>query len=148
MYSIDVLLGFKDLDEELRLNRTAVRIYFHLVKKREPMGVRDIARELKLSPSTVYYNLKRLEELGLIRKEGAGYTVRKFLKPDEIVVVKGLFIHRLTICSFFFLGTTLGFITVSIMNGFDIDRILAIITSLTAFILLFLEGLKQTKKYA
>ena len=138
---------FEDLDSEVKLSRTAARIYFYLVKRKEPIGVRDIARELKLPPSTVYYNLKRLEELGLIQREGTGYSVKKILKPDEIVIIKGFFIHRLIVYSFFFLGTALGFITVSVIKGFNIDRALAIIISLTAFILLFLEGLKQTKKY-
>ena len=135
------------MDEEIRLSRTAARVYFYLVRRKEPAGVRDIARELKIPPSTVYYNLKRLEELGLIQKEGVSYTVKKVLKPDEIIIVKGLFIHRLAMYSFFFLGTALGFIAVSIMNGPDIDRTLAIIVSLTAFILLFIEGLRQTKRY-
>jgi DNA-binding transcriptional ArsR family regulator len=136
------------LSNEIRLNRTAAKIYLYLVKRRESVGVRDIARELKLPPSTVYYNLKKLEELGLVQRDGDGYSVKKLLKPDEIVIIRGVFIHRLTIYSFFFLGMTLGFITTSVLYGVDIDKILAMISSITAFVILFLEGSKQTRKYS
>jgi len=136
------------LSNEISLNRTAAKIYLYLVKRRESVGVRDIARELKLPPSTVYYNLKKLEELGLVQRDGDGYSVKKLLKPDEIVIIRGVFIHRLTIYSFFFLGMTLGFITTSILYGVDIDKILAMISSITAFVILFLEGSKQTRKYS
>jgi len=136
------------LSNEISLNRTAAKIYLYLVKRRESVGVRDIARELKLPPSTVYYNLKKLEELGLVQRDGDGYSVKKLLKPDEIVIIRGVFIHRLTIYSFFFFGMTLGFITTSILYGVDIDKILAMISSITAFVILFLEGSKQTRKYS
>lgn len=136
------------MSNEISLNRTAAKIYLYLVKRRESVGVRDIARELKLPPSTVYYNLKKLEELGLVQRDGDGYSVKKLLKPDEIVIIRGVFIHRLTIYSFFFLGMTLGFITTSILYGVDIDKILAMISSITAFVILFLEGSKQTRKYS
>jgi DNA-binding transcriptional ArsR family regulator len=135
------------LDNEIRLNRTAAKIYLYLVKRRESVGVRDIARELKLPPSTVYYNLKKLEELGLVQRDGDGYSVKKLLKPDEIIIIKGVFIHRLTMYSFFFLGTALGFIVISILHGANIDRVLATVSSLIAFTILFLEGLKQVKQY-
>ena len=138
----------ESLNKKVKLSRTTAKVYFFLVKKQEARGVREIARALGLPPSTVYYSLKKLEELGLVERARGGYRVKNIVKPDDIVIVKGLFIHRLTIYSFFFLGVAIGFITISALNGLNIDRALTIAISLTAFALFFTEGLKYTKKYS
>ncbi len=46
------------------------------------MSVRDIARDLNLPPSTVHYNLKRLEELGYISRGSEGFIIRNPIKLE------------------------------------------------------------------
>lgn len=132
---------------EIKLTRTAVRIYLYLIKRGESLGVREIARALSLSPSTVHYHLKRLEELDLITKEGDGYKIKKIVSLDELIVLGKHLIPRLSIYSFFFLGVLLGLTIIATTKGLNIDRALAIAISLTAFLILFTEGLKTAKRY-
>jgi len=141
---------FEYLSEEVKLSRTAAKIYLHILRKGETVGVREIARELKLPPSTVHYNLKKLEELGLIEREGNGYKVKNVVSPDELIPIGGRFVPKLVIYSFFFLGVFLGFVILSIADGIniDIDRFSATLVSLAAFVILFLEGLRDAKKYS
>lgn len=132
---------------EIKLTRTAVRIYLYLIKRGESLGVREIARALSLSPSTVHYHLKRLEELDLITKEGDGYKIKKIVSLDELIVLGKHLIPRLSIYSFFFLGVLLGLTIIATTKGLNIDRALAIAISFTAFLILFTEGLKTAKRY-
>lgn len=124
-----------------------MKIYMHLVKSEKALGVREIARILKLPPSTVHYHLKRLEELGLVQKEGGDYKVKEVVKPEEFVVIGKMFIPRLTVYSLFFLGICIGLTIIMVINGINIDRILTLLTSTIAFILLFIEGLNHMRKY-
>ena len=69
-------------------------IYWTLLKSPEPMGIRELQRQLNLSsPSLVSYHIKKLEELHLIDKTqiGAYFVIRK----DNILELKDLIIFRL-----------------------------------------------------
>lgn len=139
---------FKYLSEEIKLSRTAAKIYLHLLRKNEVIGVREIARETGLPPSTVHYNLRKLEELGLIEREGNGYKIKKVVSPDELIPIGGIFVPKLIVYSFFFLGTFVGFVIQLMADGINIDRLTATLVSLAAFAILFLEGLRDAKKYS
>lgn len=138
---------FSSLDERVKLTRTAMKIYMYLVKCGRVVGVREIARSLGLPPSTVYYHLKRLEELELIQRNGDGYKIKEIVNPEEFVILGKMFIPRLIVYSFFFLGISMGLIIVMVINGIDVDKALALTISSLAFLLLFIEGLNYVKKY-
>lgn len=135
------------MNKRIKLTRTAMKIYMHIVRSGKSLGVREIARSLYLPPSTVYYHLKRLEELGLIQRNGDGYKVKEVVNPDEFVIVGRILIHRLIIYSFFFLGMGIGLAIMTTINGINIDKALALFTSFTAFLILFVEGLDYMKRY-
>ncbi len=60
------------------LQGKTLRVYKYLLKHREPVGVRQVQRELGFSsPSLAAYHLERLVEMGLASKEGTGYVVEK-----------------------------------------------------------------------
>lgn len=69
-------------------------IYWTLLKSQEPLGIRELQRQLNLSsPSLVSYHIKKLEDLDLIDKTqiGAYFVVRK----ANILELRDLIIFRL-----------------------------------------------------
>lgn len=65
------------LEAELR-GRT-LEVYWALLSRREPVGVREIQRALRLSsPSVAFHHLEKLLELGVVEKDSYGrYVVAK-----------------------------------------------------------------------
>jgi DNA-binding Lrp family transcriptional regulator len=101
-----------------RLTDTQVKIYLYILTHSGDVSVRDIARDLDLSPSTVHYNLKRLEELGYIEKP------------------------RLLIYGLFFTGVFMGTLIYTVLTELTADRLLTLLVSLIAATLFYLEAFK------
>lgn len=83
--------GFKDLNT---LQGKTLVIYWTILKASEPIGVRELQRQLNLSsPSLVSYHIKKLEELQLIDKNqiGAYFVIRK----ANILELRDLIIFRM-----------------------------------------------------
>jgi predicted transcriptional regulator len=58
---------------ETAIKGTTLDVYFYLLRKKEPAGVREIQRSLGLSsPSVSSYHLDKLENLEVIRKNRFG----------------------------------------------------------------------------
>lgn len=124
-----------------------LRIYIRLLESSRPLGVRELARELGISVSTVHYSLKRLEELGLVQRLGDGYTVKKVVNLEGFLVIGRKLVPWLVIYSAFFLGALISETLYCIVNGLNADRLLAVVLSLTAFLVLFAEGVRARKRY-
>lgn len=129
------------------LSKTALKIYVYLLESKDPKGVRDIARALDMPVSSVYYHLKRLEDLGIIGKKGEGYVIVKIIQLEGYVFLGRKLIPRLLIYSLFFLGVGLSQ-TYAIITGRSVtsDKLLLLILSVVAFILFFFEGLNMRSK--
>lgn len=129
------------------LSKTALKIYVYLLESKDPKGVRDIARALDMPVSSVYYHLKRLEDLGIIGKKGDGYVTVKIIQLEGYVFLGRKLIPRLLIYSLFFLGVSLSQ-TYAIITGRSVtsDKLLLLILSVVAFILFFFEGLNMRSK--
>ncbi|MEO3993042.1 MAG: winged helix-turn-helix domain-containing protein [Desulfurococcaceae archaeon TW002] len=129
------------------LSRTALKIYVYLLESKDPKGVRDIARALDIPVSSVYYHLKKLEDLGVIGKRGDGYTVTKIIPLEGYVFLGGRLTPRLLIYSLFFFGISLSQAYVIIVSrSVTSDKLLLLILSIVAFTLFFLEGLNMRSK--
>ncbi len=64
-----------DQKESQRLSATTLKIYIYLLEQSRPQGPREITRALNLSsPSIAHYHLRKLEELGLVKKAPDGYV--------------------------------------------------------------------------
>jgi len=129
------------------LSRNALRVYVRLVESDRPLGVRELARDLDLPVSTVYYSLKRLEELDLVRRSGDGYVIKKLVNPEGFLIIRRRLIPRLLVYSAFFVGVTIGELALVVVAGLNPDRLVAVITSLIASLILLSEGLISRKKY-
>ena len=138
-----------NVDQELDGN--TLRIYVALANADKPLGPREITRIVHLSsPSVAYRNLQKLEELGLIEKDGFGeYTVRHRQSVKGHFWVGSRLFPRPIFYAFFFIGilsVEAIIATMRIMNGepFPYDFILLIIVTATATVLFLLEGILPT----
>ena len=61
------------------LQGITLSVYLYVVKKHAPVGARDAMKGASLSsPSVAYRHLEKLEDLGLLEKNGFGeYTVKR-----------------------------------------------------------------------
>lgn len=126
------------------LSRTTIRIYVYLLESKDPKGVREIARELNIPVSSVYYHLRRLEDLGVITRREGGYVVSKIIPLEGYVYIGRMLTPRLILYSLFFLGATASQIyNITMSSMITSDSILALILGLTAFVLFFFEGMSM-----
>jgi len=76
----------------LELAGTTYRVYRHMLRRRKPLGVSVIQKELGLSsPSVAQYHIRKLLQLGLIKEEQGGYIV------DKVVLENIIRIRRISI---------------------------------------------------
>lgn len=79
------------------LSGTALRLYLTLLVDGHSLGVRELQRRLGLkSPSTVRHHLDKLESLGLVVYNGAGYRA---VPPKQgilasYVIIRGRFVPK------------------------------------------------------
>ena len=79
------------------LRGTTLEVYRFLLKSNKPVGTRELQRALGLSsPSVATYHLAKLEDAGLLKREGGGFTVSKFFLENSVKV------NRFLIPRFFF----------------------------------------------
>ncbi|MEW6605569.1 MAG: hypothetical protein AB1351_12905, partial [Thermoproteota archaeon] len=70
----------KKLPIEDHLKGKTLQIYMYMVKRKEPVGVREVQRDLGFSsPSVANYHIDKLVELALISQDDYGryYVVQK-----------------------------------------------------------------------
>jgi hypothetical protein len=87
---------------QCELKGTALKVYVLLVNENRPIGPRELTRLANLSsPSEAYRQLQRLEELGLIKKNGYGeHTVRQKQKVKSYLLVGGKLFPRIIFTRF------------------------------------------------
>lgn len=84
-------------------------VYLYILTSREPVGVRDVWRGVKLSsPSLAQYHIKNLLEMGLISQtEDGRYVAEEKAHIDVLrsfLMLRGRLISRMTIYGAFILG--------------------------------------------
>jgi hypothetical protein len=139
------------VNDDQELDGNTLRIYVALANADKPLGPREVTRIVHLSsPSVAYRNLQKLEELGLIEKDGFGeYTVKQRQRVKGHFWVGSRLFPRPLFYAFFFIGVLSieAFIaTMRIINCEQIpyDFILLIIVTTTSTILFLLEGILST----
>jgi DNA-binding Lrp family transcriptional regulator len=79
------------------LRGLTLKIYKFILKNNSPLGIREIQRALNLSsPTLALYHVNKLEEAGLIKKQGAGYVA------DRIVLENCIRLKRTLVPRFVF----------------------------------------------
>ncbi len=88
------------------LKGTTYRVYRHMLRQREPVGISDIQKALRLSsPSVAEYHVGKLLKMGLVREEQGGYVVDK-VAFENVIRIRRISIPVQTAYVLFF-GTTL-----------------------------------------
>ena len=73
------------------LRGTTLEVYRFLLKSSKPVGVRELQRALNLSSSSVAtYHLSKLEDAGLLKRQGGGFSVDKFLLENSVKISRFL----------------------------------------------------------
>ncbi len=62
---------------------TRIKI-IELLKSKGPIGVKDIAKELNITPAAVSQHLKLLRQAGLVKNERKGYWIPYFLNEKAM----------------------------------------------------------------
>ncbi|MEM0364189.1 MAG: hypothetical protein QW450_02245 [Candidatus Nitrosocaldus sp.] len=129
------------------LKGKTLQVYLYLLKRDEPVGVREIQRDLNFSsPSVASYHLDKLMSINLVAKDGYGrYYIAKKAEIsilESFVSILGYTIPRLTFFAIFF--TTL-LITYLIVNYSSLN-IHALIFAIIASIAFWFETIRLWRR--
>lgn len=97
----------RKLSVEEQLKGKTLQVYMYMIKKKDPVGVREVQRDLAFSsPSVANYHIEKLVELALISQDEYGryYVVQKVQVGvlQAFVNIGGLAVPRLSFFAAFF----------------------------------------------
>jgi len=127
---------------------TLLRIYLWCVEQNRPVGPREVMRAFSMSsPSTAYYYLNRLVQLGLLERRAGEYIVIRKVNIEGFLWVGRKLIPRLLIYSAFFAGMAVVFaialITDLLKGGLGLSiHAPPLVVSLIATLIMGYEGLR------
>ena len=130
---------------------TLIKIYLWCVEQRRPVGPREVMRVFGMgSPSTAYYYLNRLVQLGLLERRAGEYVVVRRINIEGFFWVGNKLVPKLLVYSTFFIGLSISYLIAVIRNIiFNQDFITLIppllISTLASGIMLY-EGFKALSK--
>ena len=123
-------IGFTEKNDQVNyesaIKGTTLEIYFYLLRKKEPAGVREVQRSLGLSsPSVSSYHLDKLENLEVIQKNRFGnYEISKKIDIgalNQFVIIRNFtlprFLFYAVFVSIMFTGYLLFFLTFPLSTG-------------------------------
>ena len=129
-------------------------VYSFVVSKGEPVGPREVMREVGLSsPSVAYWHLQKLENQGLLKKNKNGeyFVMEKTGISGHIWIGKNL-VPRLIFYSLFFLAIIIFEVVILFIQLFSDELVFSLplvyllITNVIAFVLFLAEGLLIKRK--
>ncbi len=114
------------------LRGNTLRVYWHMLSKNEPVGVREVQRELGMSsPSVASHHLSRLVDMGLVTKRPDNtYELQRVVKVGilrDFIAYRGVLLPRYVFVAVFFTVYTITFIALALMVPVGLfDRVAAI----------------------
>lgn len=111
----------KKLPIEDHLKGKTLQVYMYMVKRKDPVGVREVQRDLGFSsPSVANYHIDKLAELALVSQDEYGryYVVQKVQVGvlQAFVNIGGLAVPRLSFFAAFFTTMLLAYIVLDLEN--------------------------------
>lgn len=108
---------------EDQLKGKTLQVYMYMIKRKEPVGVREVQRDLAFSsPSVANYHIEKLTQLALVSQDEYGryYVIQKVQVGvlQAFVNVGGLTVPRLAFFAAFF--TTM-FVAYLVLNFAHLD---------------------------
>src|SRR5438105_4436970 len=129
---------------EHKLQGRTLQVYLYLIRKNQPVGIRELQRDLGLSsPSVAEYQIEKLIELGIARKDTHGQArivkkVKVKALDNYLEIGPRLMLPRIALYAFIFTAVTCTYVVTSwnSLNSF------ALILSLAATGIFWFETLK------
>jgi predicted DNA-binding transcriptional regulator len=111
----------KKLSIEDQLKGKTLQVYMYMVKRKEPVGVREVQRDLGFSsPSVANYHIDKLVELTLVSQDEYGryYVMQKVQVGvlQAFVNIGGLAVPRLSFFAAFFTTMLLAYVVLNLEN--------------------------------
>ena len=122
---------------EDQLKGKTLQVYMYMIKRKEPVGVREVQRDLAFSsPSVANYHIEKLVQLLLVSQDEYGryYVVQKVQVGvlQAFVNIGGLTVPRLSFFAAFF-TTMLGAYLALNFNDLDVFAVGFAVAGATAF---------------
>lgn len=106
---------------EDQLKGKTLQVYMYMIKKKEPVGVREVQRDLGFSsPSVGNYHIEKLVELALVSQDEYGryYVVQKVHVGvlQAFVNIGGLTVPRMSFFAAFFTTMLIAYVVLNLEN--------------------------------
>jgi predicted DNA-binding transcriptional regulator len=111
----------RKLSVEEQLKGKTLQVYMYMIKKKDPVGVREVQRDLSFSsPSVANYHIEKLVELALISQDEYGryYVVQKVQVGvlQAFVNIGGLAVPRLAFFAAFFTTMLIVYLVINLAD--------------------------------
>ncbi|HEX2614283.1 MAG TPA: hypothetical protein VHL10_02225 [Nitrososphaera sp.] len=111
----------KKLPIEDQLKGKTLQVYTYMIKKKEPVGVREVQRDLAFSsPSVANYHIEKLVEMALVSQDEYGryFVVQKVQVGvlQAFVNIGGLAVPRLSFFAAFFTTLLIAYVVLNFSN--------------------------------
>jgi len=121
---------------------------YNYLQGRSPAKLEDVAKALDVRKSTAHYHLRKLEELGFVKSEGAGsrttvYAVRNAIPLEALRLYRAVMRKEIPkyviLCAFFL---SLFFMLLFARMPLDLGGVVAYLATISAFVF-FLNELRK-----
>ncbi|MGD6809626.1 MAG: hypothetical protein ACQCN3_08010 [Candidatus Bathyarchaeia archaeon] len=138
------------------LEGITLKVYLYVVKKKAPVGTREVTRGLNLSsPSVAYRHLEKLETLDLLQKnQYSEYTVKQRVNLPGYMWVGRHLVPKMLMYSTIFASILIVELVVLALHftvetyEFKVFFALLILITCLALVVFAAEGLRQRKRKA
>ncbi len=123
---------------ERELKGKTLQVYIYMLKKKEPVGVREIQRDLNFSsPSVANYHIEKLVGLNLVSQDEYGryYLVQKaqISVLESFVNVGGRTVPRMSFFAAFFTTLLIAYVVLNLHSSINIHAVGFAIAAAAAF---------------
>ncbi len=123
---------------ERELKGKTLQVYIYMLKKKEPVGVREIQRDLNFSsPSVANYHIEKLVGLNLVSQDEYGryYLAQKaqISVLESFVNVGGRTVPRMSFFAAFFTTLLIAYVVLNLHSSINIHAVGFAIAAAAAF---------------
>ncbi len=133
-------------DVKSKLKGTTLRVYWHLLRSGKPTTIRHLQRDLSFSsPSVASYHLEKLMDMGLVKKVGGDYELKKTVSLEAMssfVRISHLMIPRYMFYTTFFFTLLIVFI-VGYASSLSLQGVFALVFGVSGLIITGYETWRQ-----
>ena len=134
-------------DVKSKLKGTTLRVYWHLLRSREPTTSRRLQRDLSFSsPSVASYHLEKLMDMDIVKKNAMGdYELKKTVSLEvmgSFVMISHLMIPRYVFYTTFFFTLLIVFV-VGYANSLSVQGVFALVFGVSGLVITGYETWRQ-----